>query len=98
MNRSTVDALPAVQFFLCVLLLTACAPQQLPASKCPQAPTVSGVESRGAVVNMKEIAEQEARNPPPPRPPKVVHEPMPRPGKGGEVPEAEGRPCPPLTK
>jgi hypothetical protein len=57
-------------------LLASCAEQQ------PQ-PAGKGAETRRAVINMKEIAEQEKSNPPAKKPPKVVHEPLPGPQEGG---------------
>jgi len=78
-----------------VPLLMSCAAQQ-PQSRlqsCTQAAD-EGVETRHAVVTMKELAEQEARNPPAARPPKAVHRPLPGPREGGERSSQRGDPCP----
>ena len=53
-----------------------------------------GAENRRAVVNMKELTEQEARNPPAARPPKAVHSPLPGPREAGERSAQHGDPCP----
>jgi hypothetical protein len=42
-------------------------------------PCSEGTETQRSVVNMKELAEQEARNPPAAEPPEVVHKPLPGP-------------------
>jgi hypothetical protein len=49
----------------------------------PCGPTASeGAENRRAVVNVKELADEEARNPPPARTPRAIHRPLPGPPEG----------------
>lgn len=77
-HRATVGAAS----MLFAVVVSGCTELQPQAG--PQ-PCSEGTETRRSVVNMKDLAEQEARTPPAAKPPKVVHEPLPGPKEHGDT-------------
>ena len=85
-HRATVIAAS----MLFAVVVSGCTEQQPQAR--PQ-PCREGTETRRSVVNMKDLAEQEARNPPAAKPPEVVHQPLPGPPERSDTGSRQSIDC-----
>src|SRR5882762_9160523 len=91
MNRSNLDserkprsAAVTTSLVFVVGFLTSCAGQQPQSGSQPCGQMAAeGTENRRAMVTMKELAEEERRNPPAARPPRAVHAPVSGPQETG---------------